>query len=825
MSFLSEVEQTLPFLSRRKDGKPVLFLSQETVLAFPQRKGDCRYPYGEDGLLLWAYSSGYLYSVESSFSLFQKKDEGKEPVLCFYGGKKKGESYDPVSITGAGKRSFYDGQDRATLFTPTHATYFVRKDGLLYALRVFVGKDKALYFSLLAKNENPSSEQVELVSYFNPLLCHGGESEESKWFKKASSCEDGFLFTTVEDISREIHLHHKGDLTRLLSKPAEIKSTTSRMDFCYGKQESVATSPALDLGCFLDSKTVTSFSDTGIAGDIVSFHLAPGETFSLHYRFSIYGERIPLTEERIEGELRGKQKENDEVYHSQSRLEISFEESGDKKEEIASLNSFIPFLEKQVRYGALAKDSSGSLLGVRDVAQMIEGALIYDPVHCREKIKEVLSFEYQNGRFPRQYSLPSGDEDPRIDDRAFIDQGQWVISMVYAYLSFTGDASLLNEPCGFYWPIGGNKAHKLDEISSLYDHLKRALGYLLANLDEKNGCLHILYGDWNDAVDGLGHSSDPSLPFGDGVSAMATFHLVKNLLEMSQIASSIGDDSYAKELLAKRDKLILDARKALIQTQGGKIRLIHGYGEHASFYVGSFQDVDSKDRVGVASNAFYVIGGLFDGDPSIKRSILDSYKRLDSKYGLLTFNPGFGKEASAVGRIVNLPIGTAENGSVYVHASMFGVSSLFELNEPKLAYQELSKLLPLNHEFVSTTPFVMPNSYIHEDSIQVDGESMSDWYTGSSNTLLKLLVKDLFGFCPKPDGTLSFHPATLFPSASAKMKIFYRGKPIEVSYLNSHSGKRLIKVDGKEMPLSKNASSIEGFEEKLEVNESIEIID
>ncbi|HBS02373.1 MAG TPA: hypothetical protein DEA63_00655, partial [Firmicutes bacterium] len=290
------------------------------------------------------------------------------------------------------------------------------------------------------------------------------------------------------------------------------------------------------------------------------------------------------------------------------------------------------------------------MLGVRDVAQMIEGALIYDPIHCRAKIKELFDFEYQNGRFPRQYSLPSGNEDPRTDDRAFIDQGQWVISMLYSYLSFTGDASILEEEETFYLPIGGNKAHKIEETSTLYDHLKRATSYLLSNLDSDSGCLHILYGDWNDAVDGLGTSSDPSRPFGNGVSAMATFHLVKNLLEMSRIASAKGEGEYAQSLLRIREKLILDAKKTLIESKGGELRIIHGYGENDSFRVGSFSDVDGKSRVGVASPAYYVIGGLYQGEEEIKSSILSAYMKLDSRYGLLTFSPGFGPEAHKVGR-------------------------------------------------------------------------------------------------------------------------------------------------------------------------------
>ena len=825
MPLKQQIDAVLPFLERAKEGKAVAFLGGQKVLAFPQRRGDCRYPYGEDGLLLWACSSGYLYSAESSFHIFEKKEEGKQPVLCFYGGCKKGQSYDPVSLTGAGRRSFVDGEGRCCLFTPNYALYFVRKDSILYALRCFVGKDKALYFSLFCRNEGGKEENLELVSYFNPLLCHGGESEENKWFKKSVSSKEGFLFETVEDISREIHLRHKGFLQRNLPKEAEIESTTSRLDFSYGKQEYIGISPCLDQGHFQQDKTVTSFSDTAIASDIVRFRLKGKEEFSLHYRFSTLNQAEDFSEEEVERQLQFKQKEHDSVFLSPTALSFHFEEEGPKEQEITSFNSFLPFLEEQVRYGALAKDSSGSLLGVRDVAQMIEGALIYDPIHCRAKIKELFDFEYQNGRFPRQYSLPSGNEDPRIDDRAFIDQGQWVISMLYSYLSFTGDASILEEEETFYLPIGGNKAHKTEETSTLYDHLKRATSYLLSNLDSDSGCLHILYGDWNDAVDGLGTSSDPSRPFGNGVSAMATFHLVKNLLEMSRIASAKGEGEYAESLLRIREKLILDAKKTLIESKGGELRIIHGYGENDSFRVGSFSDVDGKSRVGVASPAYYVIGGLYQGEEEIKSSILSAYKKLDSRYGLLTFSPGFGPEAHKVGRIVNLPIGTAENGSVYIHASMFGVSSLFELNEPEAAFAQLEKLLPLNHEFVSTTPFVMPNSYIHEPSIQVDGESMNDWYTGSSNTLLKLLVKDLFGFRPSPDGQLAFYPSRFFPSKEAAMRLSFRGRPVRIHYQNQGKGKRSILVDGQPQDLMPNPAGILGFRLDAPSFSLIEIID
>lgn len=54
-------------------------------------------------------------------------------------------------------------------------------------------------------------------------------------------------------------------------------------------------------------------------------------------------------------------------------------------------------------------------------------------------------------------------------------------------------------------------------------------------------------------------------------------------------------------------------------------------------------------------------------------------------------------------------------------------------------------MLPPTHAFISTTPFVMSNSYSHNAEYGMDGESMSDWYTGSANVLIKVLVRQVFG--------------------------------------------------------------------------------
>ena len=193
---------------------------------------------------------------------------------------------------------------------------------------------------------------------------------------------------------------------------------------------------------------------------------------------------------------------------------------------------------------------------------------------------------------------------------------------------------------------------------------------------------------------------------------------------------------------------------------------MHGWGDGRAYKVGSFCDVDGLDRDGLTANAFWVISGAYLWDKSIKRDILASYDRLDGKFGLRTFAPHFEKGVKGVGRIINLPEGTAENGATYVHASMFGIWSLFGMGEGERAWTQLKKVLPLTHSLITTTPFVMSNSYSYNEELGLDGESMSDWFTGSANALIKVLTRYVFGIRPDLDG-VCINPAAYMPFADA----------------------------------------------------------
>lgn len=775
------------------------FLKNGNILAQRNPYGDSRHPYSVDGLTLWAYASGNIVINQSNFFVIPPTVEGKEPYINLYGGiKNKQGKYDFFSFFGNCDNSL-DFSDNYTVFSENFC-YFIRKiKHFVFAVKLMISKDKKLILSSIIINNSNKEDDAFISFYFNPLLTHTSEeSEETKWFRTLTIKENCSTFVSIEDLSREVHLHnyavlknsHNGD---------EQQLTSRRMDYVGDKNRSISQSTSLRNGCFEMSLKTASFVDMVAYGDIIKKKVTKEEPLRSNYQISLAFSEQELS--RFENELYDLET-NDNYFANVNKsktnnLKIDFGPFN-KKYKLNNIlfNNFLNSVIKQVNYGSTTKNSSLMLLGIRDVYQMMEASLLWDPQKVREKIIESLSYMDISGRAPRQYSKETEGGKPLFDNREFIDQGQWMISTVYQYLAFTNDYSLLKEKCGYYQLIERKDGIKLDVTETIYKHLIRIINFLIENIDNKTNCIKALYGDWNDAVDGLGRSSDEDQKFGNGVSVMATCHLYKNLHEMYEISEQfegIKNEKFLKISAKIEDGLLKNA----IVFKNNEKRIVHGWGENKSFFVGSFDDVDHKNRHSSTSNSFFVISGLYKNHPELKETILKAYDSLDSKYGLKTFDEYFDKKnAYQVGRIVNLPKGTAENAATYIHAGLFFVRALFMMNEGEKAFDQIFKLIPITHEKVSTSPFVMPNSYGENPALGIDGESMSDWYTGSSNTLLKAIVFDMFGIKPKLGNELVIEPTNVFPSDEASLSLKIKHKKVIVRYKNNHENNRYILVNG-----------------------------
>ena len=72
------------------------FMDGDSVLCLERERGESRYPYIEDGLVVWLRSSGYIDACESIFTIFRQSNFGEGPHVAFFGGVKEGGAYVPV---------------------------------------------------------------------------------------------------------------------------------------------------------------------------------------------------------------------------------------------------------------------------------------------------------------------------------------------------------------------------------------------------------------------------------------------------------------------------------------------------------------------------------------------------------------------------------------------------------------------------------------------------------------------------------------------------------------------------------------------------------
>lgn len=814
------------------------FINEHNILSIPRDDGDSRYPYGKSGFNFWAYASGYMHCNEGLFSVFLRANEGQEPKVAFFAGFPEGQGRYaylpllPVPVMHWGENSGTE-TERYTVFSKSCVYYITEAKGMRFTVRAFPDDNKKLYFTTYIENLEAAGKEFYISTYMNPFLCHNlNENGESRWFREVRYiCDRGgkeelgaFRIKVNEDISRTASVSNIGVLRRKVSAFGSSgmlrhEETASRYEYAGGSRGSVNSPASLLSGTFRDKKHICAFTEVGAAGDILHFSMGGkdivryDQVLSYRVHCSSENEADELLQEKvvpseIDMRLEAIEKDLDER-GKLLRLEV-FTPKGNRLP-ANKFNSFFEHLKVQVEFCSLIKGYvqlwAGSLIGIRDIFQALEGLVYWQPAPVREKMLEAFEFIMEDGRCPRQYTLPVSRESPPVMDlRLFIDQGVWVISAVSTYIKVTGDKGLLKEICGYYRIVDEKRGlvEKSGREDTVLEHLMKIMDFLLSKRDfDATGCIRVLYGDWNDALDGLGVSNDPRQEYGTGVSVMATLQVYQNLNEMVELLSWLDSNKYAAEIAGYRKaahELKINIREyCVVFSEEGNKRIVHGWGDKRAYFVGSFNDPDRTSRIGLTSNAFWVLSGFNSLDNHMEPVILEAFKALDTKYGFKTFEPAFLPHTPGVGRIPKLPAGTAENGAVYVHASAFAVMALFQLGYAKEAWEQLIKLFPFTHERISCSPFVMPNSYCCNEEKGIDGESMLDWQTGSSNVVLKTIIKYVMGIRPEFEG-IWLQPAKHLPFEKFEFLLNIKGCNLQVTYENNGDRKRRFFIGDRECP-------------------------
>lgn len=778
------------------------FLSDDRVLCLPRKGGESRYPYDEDGFVVWAYQNGYITCVDSIFTILRSSNYGEEPVVNFFAGVKRADGlFDPISIMG-GASTLYEPEDlrRYTVFAPRSVCYIADTSDLTFAVRMSVGRDKRINFAVTAENKTDGEKNVYIGTFVEALL-RFMESEGfwDRMSKFGALRDDGALLWSRNgkfDCLSVAAVTTEGE-------PSKIERTVSRAAFVGAKGRTIANAESLKTGAFDKYIAYVNTTDLPAAASYFHYDLAPHGrarvdiAFEVHHGYDDVSKVVitPPDPEAVEREIDEREREDGKTF---ANLHVKF---GDfEGADPAVVENFTRQVQKQTSFCALGNNYAGPNIGFRDVMQQLEGSLMWDPVTSREKIVRAMNYMMTNGRVPRQFSIPRNkDEIPDFDLRMYVDQGVWAITAIYTYISFTGDKSILDEVCGYYTPSDDKWAVRLsDERDDVLDHLLRITDFFIENIADDTGCIRALYGDWNDALDGLGRTSDPGRKYGDGASVMTTLQFYENLFELTEMIKLAGRRTERVDgLLALREKIAKSLEKYAVATDGdGRRRVIHGWGDKRGYFVGSTSDFDGAARYSLTSNAFWIISGMVKRDPTMRQVIKDAAAALDSKYGLMTFDVPFKLEDRPfVGRLATITKGTYENCCAYVHAGMFGTMALFMAGESRLAWEEMLKALVITHDNCTMTTFVMPNSYCRNEELYIDGVSMGDWYTGSGTMYVKELVRFGLGIDPDLYGVRIQTPSYL-PSKHVDADLLVKGKKIKFSYRNEGRGERAIFVDG-----------------------------
>lgn len=407
-------------------------------------------------------------------------------------------------------------------------------------------------------------------------------------------------------------------------------------------------------------------------------------------------------------------------------------------------------------------------MGYRDILQDCWGALYVDPELTRNHIKEAAARMYPDGRCPRQFDLYSDI----FDVRDFADSPIWMPIALNYYLKETGDFDLLNEAVGYYG---------CDEVTTVREHIERALEYLFTNRG-KNGLVLIRGGDWLDGLEGLNKLGEAT-----GVwMTIAAFH-AQNL--MAEIYDQIGDQETA-DLMRRRSA----EYKHYVNTVGWN-------GKWYSYAIINDNEIIGgpdclEGKIYLNPQTWAIFTGIADGDKYDKlMRAINVY--LTTPVGPLLMAPPYVATGHRYGRLQKQRPGTFANSAVYLHAASFKIFADVKRGAYNEAYDTFMRIIP-NHvdnpdSRRTNEPYAVGNVH-YGTAHQCTGLNLYSWFSATPAWLIHGGFEEILGIHPEFNG-LRISPPDIDGWDSFQIRRTYRETVYNFSF--KRTGKRAIYVDNK----------------------------
>ncbi len=433
----------------------------------------------------------------------------------------------------------------------------------------------------------------------------------------------------------------------------------------------------------------------------------------------------------------------------------------------------------------------GRGMGFRDSCQDLLGFVHLIPDRARERIIDIASTQFEDGRAYHQYQPLTKKGNSDIGS-GFNDDPLWLIAGTSAYVRETGDTTILSELVPF-----DNDESK---ATPLMDHLKRSFDFT-ATHKGPHGLPLIGRADWNDCLNLNCFSEHPGESFqtfgpSEGPVAESVFiggMFVKYGKEYADLCELLGDKKEAERAHAEVEIM----EKAVLKEGWDGEWFVRAYDANGH-KVGSKEC--EEGQIYIEPQGFCVMAGIGVEEGKAEKALDSVKERLDTKYGVMILQPAYTRYHLELGEVSSYPPGYKENAGIFCHNNPWVSIAETVLGRGDRAFEIYKKTCPAYVEDISeihrTEPYVYSQMVAGRDA-RFHGEAKNSWLTGTAAWTFVNISQYILGIYPTHKG-LSVDPC--IPEGFGNFKVSRKFRDavynISVETNGAQKGVKELLVDG-----------------------------
>ncbi|MEK7476552.1 MAG: glycosyl transferase [Candidatus Coatesbacteria bacterium] len=391
------------------------------------------------------------------------------------------------------------------------------------------------------------------------------------------------------------------------------------------------------------------------------------------------------------------------------------------------------------RSASLFETGIGRGMGFRDSNQDLLGFVHMIPDRARQRILDLAATQLADGTCFHQYQPLTKKGNAEVGG-GFYDDHLWLILSTCSYVRETGDASILDAPCGY--------ADRPGSTDSLLHHLETSIAFTLSHRGP-HGLPLIGHADWNDCLNLNCFSKEPNESFqtaGDISGGKAESVMIAGLFlhasrEMADLYSFLGRDADAARMNDRRAAML-----AVVEDTAWDGEWYRRAYDSQGRPIGSKECAEGK--IFIESQGWCVLGGAGVDNGRARGALESVHRMLFTPHGVVLQQPAYSEYHLELGEITSYPPGVKENAGVFCHNNTWIHLGWCLLGEGDRALEYYLSICPSAKEDSIETYRCEPYAYaqmIAGPDAPCFGEAKNSWLTGTAAWTLKAAAEGILG--------------------------------------------------------------------------------